>query len=554
MNSTLSDLIKIAIAKNDGQKLAAYIEVCDSLHSGIPAQGFGVEDIPTDALYEEAKARLELIKSRISSSLITPRVTRTKTSTKQISDLHMAQDAIIKNSRVLLKDTHILCMPKYDGVSCAIRFIYNEKSKRFDVDAATTRGKDVALSHKNTDMTERIKPILYSTTCPWFKSRFHKLGAKYKSITVRGEIVLITRTIPRAAPYVAGRVNSHLEVIDAEHVMGFKMFEITRMIDYEDIQRVPTQRQACHLITQIDTSIPVVEMDLTDDEEANNEQMYELYNKWNEELSSPIDGVVYTTEDWKYPLFAHETHGVSYGKYAMKPNVDTQTTFTGIEYTMSMDGKLNPSFTFEAFEVDGKRYPRAPVRCINNLIDFIENKHLHIGSTITVTLQGLISAQVSDVVDEPAPANTLIQLPTTCPYCKRKLTLTRGKISTLKCTNIECPAIMVKKITNMLKCLHFTGYSDKTVMKLIEQAKGDYNRVLPLMETKVNVKEHLMQTSVGDLIIALGLATRTTLARISSINPIRMNPIRDELAKVREYLMNTPTGSQILIGMILAYI
>ena len=74
------------------------------------------------------------------------------------------------------------------------------------------------------------------------------------------------------------------------------------------------------------------------------------------------------------------------------------------------------------------------------------------------------------------------------------------------------------------------------------------------METKVNVKEHLMQTSVGDLIIALGLATRTTLARISSINPIRMNPIRDELAKVREYLMNTPTGSQILIGMILAYI
>ena len=60
--SSLTEEVENAIVKPEAPVLNHLIEICDSLHKGIAVDGYAVDDIPPDHLYEQMKQKLEELK------------------------------------------------------------------------------------------------------------------------------------------------------------------------------------------------------------------------------------------------------------------------------------------------------------------------------------------------------------------------------------------------------------------------------------------------------------------------------------------------------------
>ena len=541
--------LKLAISERNGMKLANFIEVLDKFHTGTldnPEEYPGIENV-TDDLYEVAKRTRDEITGEIINAIQTKQkastyapVARLLTIGKtEISDLAMFKDGIIKDSVVNITSSEVCCLPKYDGISCAVRFVWSDEQKSFVVDEAKTRGVDVGLSHRDTDMKDRILQVLSSDNCPWWPVRFNKFHQKYKQVSCRGELVVNSKDVKNPANYVAGKVNSKLAHVDPEKVMTYKIFEITRLISKDDKVIVPGQLIVCELIHSLDASIPFEKITLSDNTDENTTKIMNLYTKWKEDLDNPIDGVVYTTADWTYPRTKAETHGVNYGKYALKPNEIGISKLTGIEYTMSKDGKLNPILQFEPTVIAKKTCKQAK-SAIGKLVELINEKHLGIGSTIEITMQSSIIAQVTDVIENPEQEITQLELPKKCMFCDSALELKKNKTTTtLTCKNMLCKGRVVKRLENFLKVIKVPGFGEKNINKLLDENDNDYMKLFPAINDKFGDKKYMKNmitdVDVGNLMIAIGLATKTTLKKLT-VNSISENKVIDEITEVKKEL------------------
>lgn len=531
--STLTDQIKNAIANENAAEMLRLKDICDKLHRDDKVEGYDVEDMPTDALYEQLKSAFELAQAHVANGLLKkPRATdhfigyREK---QELSDMYMAKDAIRKKSCAELTGCTVLCMPKYDGCSVCSRFVWNEEQKSFVLDSAETRGDDIGFDdHKSTDMKDKLQVLLDSDRCPWWPEKFNEMHKFANSVTIRGEAVLVDRSIKSpAAPYVSGQIGLKYGTFDEKGVIGYKPFEITRVIDITGKSRVPSQLEACKLFKHIDKSLEYKIVNLPDTIEEATDAIYKIYEDWKLRLNSPIDGVVYCDQSWSYPLFKEEAKGVKYGKYAMKPSHTLATKLTGVTYNIGKDGKLTPIIYYKTIEYEGKNYNKAK-SCITNIDDFILNKHLGIGSTIDITFQKGIIPDMTDVVMDTADEE--LKLPERCPDCKEKVTLKRNKsVTTITCTNQNCPGILVKKLGHFCTNLKIKGFGDKSLQKLLCE-----NDLQNAMEKLCNLRSKLLESSIADFLVALDLYSKTTLKKNVTAYTIKDHLIRDHVELVRD--------------------
>ena len=553
MSSSFEDQLRIAITEHNAIKLAEFIELLDDFHRGNTKLIETYPDIGeiTDNLYEQAKSAYEEVQGKaVNQFQALSHKKLVETQRVPISDLAMTKDGIIKDSVVNLTSTHICCMPKYDGISCAIRFLWNDSLDSFVIDEAKTRGSDVGVGHKDTNMKNKIQQVLDSDRCSWWPRKFNGFHRLFKQISVRGELVLNNKEIGCPAPYVAGKVNAKSEILDPENVMTYKIFEITRVVTLDGKTLIPGQLKALKYIHALDENFPYVEFDLTEDSESNTKLLLNQFKVWQETLENPIDGVVYTTKDWTYPAYQDETHGVNYGKYALKPNEMSVSQITGIEYTMSKDGKLNPILKFTPTKINGKNYKQAK-SAISNLVGFINNSKIGIGSTIDVTLQASIIPQVTRVVNDSAGENKF-ELPTVCPMCGSALDFKTVKsISTLTCVNLNCKGRVIKRLVNLMKNLKVPGFAEKNLNKLLEEIKYDYSKLFDKIDEKMGnnyMKNTIMNVEVGNLMIGLGIGTKTTIKKLPNVGTVIENKVSHEIINVKKEL----SGKQdILIKLIL---
>lgn len=555
---TLTEKIQVAIANRDAKVIHKFIEICDKLHKGIEVEGYDFDDLPSDDLYEQMKKIYDELISKTISKISTPKLINRKYITKerqQLSDMYMAKTAIIKNSKIAVKNTKILCTPKYDGVSCSVRFIYNTEVGKYIIDDAETRGMDLGFSHKNTNLTNRFIGLINSPTCPWFKKKFHQIfhSLSVEVITIRGEIVLLDKSERAPASYVAGKVNSKSKIIDVEGKIGFKMFEFVRYKKFSDEKiYVPIQEKVCKVIQAIDNSVRFEFIELGSNENENDKLVKNLFDRWNVELDSPIDGVVYSDPSWTYPQYKEDASGVSYGKYALKPHTSSPSKVTSIEYTVSKDGKLNPIINFETIQISGRNISRAKIS-INKLMEFIDGK-LGPGSVINITLNGGIP-YVDNIIPDTAkcPPSQLIQLPRTCQFCHDKLKINLSKINTIKCENVNCPGVVVKMLVNLLKILKISGYAEKSLMKILDENDNNFESIFTTINSKYGeefVKNKVSECSVGDLVVGLNICTVTKLRDFDYIYAIKARKVSEELKIVRNFV---DQFSNPLIGLIRKY-
>lgn len=530
---TLFEEIKIAIATKNLAEMARLIEVCDKLHRGVEVEGYSFNDLPPDETYEELKANYKALSERVGSmTMNVEQPTKIDwVTTKQLSDMWMGKDAIIKDQTCKLKSQKVIVMPKYDGCSCAVRF--KLVGNKFDIEIAQTRGSDAGTSHKATDMTVRMTKLLNSPTCPWFK-RFHSLSKYFNGITIRGEVVLIRKLDVVSAAYVAGKIAREEEF--PENEIGFKMFEITRYIDKNNIGRVPDQEKACEILEKIDSSLTHTTIDLTDDENSNTERLRTIFNQWDKDLSSPIDGVVYCSPRWKYPMTKAET-GVKYGKYAQKPSYTLTSTFEGLEYSMAKDGKVQVKIVFNPVANGRTNYHQAKTT-FTNLERWILEKNLQVGSVLNIELNGNL-AQVTDVVGRMD--GTPIKLTSTCPSCGQKLSEVRNKKGDffLVCEDGNCAGKITKVLKNFFSTLQLKGFGEVTINKIMESVNGSILKLFEFADSKLGgngLKQRIMEVTVGELMIAIGICTKTTVDKVPELSKIYMNTVQSERKDVIKFL------------------
>lgn len=536
----LTEEIKIAIAHNDVDKIIKLINICDTLHRGMCCENYEIEDIPSDNVYEELKHKYEQLISvgKISQQLLAETVYSSYYKAKpkkKLSEFYMDKDAIEKSNYAISKifGNDIIVMPKYDGVSCCIKF--ERKDDRFVITKARTRGVDVGLINNNTDMTERICQIIYSDNCSWIK-KFNSLTKQFKSITVRGEIVLVKKLPTPSAPYVAGKINSKFENIDPEKVIGFKMFELTRCEDDEH-EYVLSQSKVCKTFRKIDESLVYEIIHLNNNQEINNRKLLEIYDKWNRELSSPIDGIVYCKTDWKYPLFKEET-GVNYNKFALKPYESLTSKLTDIVYNIGKDGRLVPIINFEEVVTNYRKYKQAK-STIGNIRKMILNKNLSIGSIINISFPGNIPF-IDDCVENDK-SDKLITIPTKCPFCSSELeSIMRKDTVILECNNIMCPGILTKRVLQLMKNIKAKGIGESKIKNAIDSYTDNFVLVFEELDKQAKKKDYIKsliyESEISGLFIGLDIFTATAIKKDVTLSPIINNKVIDELITVKSVL------------------
>ena len=534
--SQLTSEIKNAIANVNIAEMLRLKDICDKLHRNDHVDGYKPEDIPTDALYEQLKTQLEIEQSHVANGLLKKQVENDHfigyREKQELSDMYMAKDAIIKKSSAEEIKGRVICMPKYDGCSVCARFVWKDDEGSFVLDAAETRGDDIGYDdHKSTDMSTKLQLLLDSDRCPWWPKKFNEFHKFANTITLRGEVVLVDKSVKvPPAIYASSQIGLKYGTFDSNGVLSYKPFEITRYTTLDGKSKVPSQLKACELFKQLHKDLDYIIVDLEGDVVKDTETLQEIFDDWKATLNSPIDGVVYCDETWSYPLYREEAKGVKYGKYAMKPSDTFVSKLENVEYSIAKDGKLTPVVCFKTINYCGKTCNRAR-SCITNIDNFIREKGLGIGSTIDITFQKGITPDMTGV--EANTSDEVLTLPKICPVCKGILILKRTKtITTLTCTNANCRGILTKKLNHFCTNLKIKGYGDKSINKLL--LAHDLEEAMKLM---CPLKETLLNADISDLLIALDLYSKTTLKKNAIAFNIKDRLVRDELQTVRDVIL-----------------
>lgn len=531
---SLSDQIKIAIAKNDINNLYKLKDICDRIHStGQNYNSYKPDDLPTDTLYEEMVRKINSTATEL--KIVTQRGLETNSAyirkdgqgvsdngvkhrhEKNISDMWMGSITKLTDIKEM---SDVILLPKFDGCSCGVR-LKRLIDGTFEISEALTRGMDQGFKTKKSNITDKFSQISNNLIHKLSSLNYEFINGRnfseVTSLTLRGEIVLKTKETTSSAPasFVAGKINGYMEVWeDSIEFMEFVPYEFIRLYfsdDKYDIY-IPTQFETIDLLEQCNLfNFPYELVDLKNSSISLIEKYFE---KLEHEITEPIDGVVYCSQEWKYPLKNEETKPKAYGKYAWKPNSEVTSILRNINYSLARDGKFTFILCYDPVKIKGKNYKQA--KTVTSRMLMLEG--MGIGSVVTVKLAGDISPMIVDFVDDPEIAP--YKLPTVCPFCGKETKLKGGKTPTLSCVNPNCREVIKQKMINFLKLLGIKGIAEgklNTIKNItFENVDKTYIR------KNISLSNFLESIDTRTFLIALGIGGKT---KINNLIPSNVNPL-----------------------------
>lgn len=552
-SKTLSEKIKVAIAKQDIEALYELKDICDRIHeTGESYKNYTPKDLPSDALYEEMVRTINAAAAEMTDE-ITADDAATYTKTKRhkeklIPDLWMG--SITKETEIL-EIENALMLPKFDGCSCGVKLKRYIANSEFELVQAITRGTMEGYDTKRSDITEKFAmladPFVKALSSPQAsmyrfddKIRPDKNFGNVLQITLRGELVLKDKSKCDSAPasVVAGKINGHMAVWqDGINMIEFVPYEIIRFrYDLTDSYNyyIPTQMETITFFDKLGLiHFPVDMCDLNADEL---ETVQEHFKYLNEAIPQPLDGVVYCSKDWRYPAFSAQTTPKQYGKYAWKPSSEATSTLKSITYSLARDGKFTFILSYDPIKINGKRYLNAKTATSR----MVQLHGMGIGSVITVKLAGDISPMITDFINEDDEVE-VYELPDKCPFCGKKTVLKKGKTPTLSCTNQACPEITKQKYIYFFKNLSIKGIAEGKLSKLKDL------RFKTVVDTYFELKfisSKLLKTDTRSFMVAIGLggiqAVSKKLKDNTSMNPLAT--VKVNFQDIKAYLSHEMKG------------
>ncbi|AZV58400.1 NAD-dependent DNA ligase LigA [Clostridium sp. AWRP] len=186
------------------------------------------------------------------------------------------------------------------------------------------------------------------------------------------------------------------------------------------------------------------------------------------DLDYDIDGAVIKINNLAYRTELGSTSKVPKWAIAYKyPPEEKETKLLDIQLTVGRTGRITPVAMFEPVRLCGTSVSRAT---LHNQ-DFIDELDVGVGDTIVVYKSGEIIPKIKKVIHEKRPEGTVkFQFPDKCPVCGSPVAREEGAAD-IKCTNINCPSMLVKRIINFVSrdCMDIKGFGAAYVEQLVDK-------------------------------------------------------------------------------------
>lgn len=192
---------------------------------------------------------------------------------------------------------------------------------------------------------------------------------------------------------------------------------------------------------------------------------YIVENMTPENSKYAVDGLIFELNSRKLSESLGATSHHENSRIAMKWFDETyETVFRGIEWNTTRSGLVNPTAIFDTVNIQGSDVSRST---LHNL-SFVEELELGYGDIIEVYKANMIIPKVHDNLTR---SNTWTY-PVTCPCCNHPTEIhnTNGS-KTLHCTNPDCPAKFISKLTNFVSKngMDVKGLSENTLEVLVNR-------------------------------------------------------------------------------------
>ena len=226
----------------------------------------------------------------------------------------------------------------------------------------------------------------------------------------------------------------------------------------------------------------------------------------------PSDGLVVIYDDIAYGTSLGTTAKFPRNSMAFKwADEEAETTLTGIEWSPSRTGLINPIALFEPVELEGTTVSRAS---LHNL-SIMDSLKLGIGDKILVYKANMIIPQVA----ENLTGSGTYEVPEHCPACGGPTRIrTDNDVKTLYCSNPFCSAKKVKLFGHYVSrdAMNIDGLSEATLTKMIDRefVRELYDLYsLDQYKDEIIAMEGFGEKSYANLTSSIERSRETTLAR-----------------------------------------
>lgn len=355
-----------------------------------------------------------------------------------------------------IKEIKYVVETKIDGLSTALEY----KEGKFV--RGSTRGNGLI----GEDVTENLKTV---KTIPM------QIDDKI-DITVRGEVFIAKKEFEQmnqereeneeelfanARNAAAGSLRQLDSKITEKRPLDIYIFNVQKIHGKE----FNSHFEELEYLEKIGFNVNPVRIPCTTIEEVKN--AINQIGEMREKLTFGIDGAVIKIDDLEFRKILGTTVKTPRWAIAYKyPPEQKQTKVKDIICQVGRTGVITPMAILEPIKVAGSTISKTTLH--NE--DFIKEKELKIGDTVTIQKAGDVIPEIVKVLKEKRTGNEIaFEMPKKCPVCGAETAREEGE-SAVRCTGIECPAKLFRNLVHFVsrEAMNIDGLGENIINQLLE--------------------------------------------------------------------------------------
>lgn len=246
------------------------------------------------------------------------------------------------------------------------------------------------------------------------------------------------------------------------------------------------------------------------------------YTSERESLSYGIDGVVVKVNQLDLQFDLGNTVKIPRWAIAYKfPPEEALTIVRDIEWTVGRTGAVTPTAVMDPVLLAGTTVQRASL----HNPDYLREKDIQIGDTVTLHKAGDIIPEIGQVILEKRPTDSeTYQVPTICPACESNLVHIEGEVA-LRCINPFCSAQIQERLTHFASrnAMNIDGMGPRVVGQLLKAGYiKDVASIYRITVEQLLTLDKFQEKSAVKLIDAINSSKENSLERLLFGLGIRM--------------------------------